>query len=359
MPEGIPYSKGPMALSPDGQRLAAGVTGGLLVHSLDGLDPVLVPLPDRSGPVNSVAWSEDSREVVYSVSGEIRRFPYPGGDHLLVAETEGYVGALAVVGPTVFYTAGTDTVFWRASLRGGVPESMPAPEDGSHFHDLQPIHGTDLLLGSRHWQQTVDGVRENSYWVSIISPDGHQDLMEQDYSDGTFCLVGDHIVMERGTEEKRALWAFPFSHSTRELTGGPFFLWPGRSPLASRDGDLVYASGAPRKSQLAWLDREWRDRVCGSTSNGGFLAASFPGRWPRRLPLRQGGLGLRRGPGQRGASRDLGGHVPESVLVARGSAGRSGDQEDAAPERSWRPGPLGCARPLDVGLPGRLPSAAE
>jgi serine/threonine-protein kinase len=257
MPEGIPFEADRMAVSPDGQRLAMPTSSGILIHSLDGLVPVLEPLPEDLGWERSVTWTPDSREVVYSAGGEIRRFAVPGGPHIVVADLDGEASDLNVVGETVIFDLDRDELLQRVPLRGGAREDFgEKPLEDSHIDALRRLPGTDRLLGIRHLNPVPSKLQAEQKWISIFGPDGERNLVEVELATENPCLVGGHIVVEV-VGETSSLWAYPFSLDELAITGEPFFLWPGRDPRASHDGDLFYVhEDSPRRAQLAWLDRD-------------------------------------------------------------------------------------------------------
>src|SRR6266542_1323901 len=263
------FDGGPMALSPDGRRLAflAPTAEGknlLWVRPLNGM--AAQPLAGTDG-AGYPFWSPDSRFLGFFAGGKLKKIDASGGPPQVLCDTqEGRGGTWNREGVILFSPSSRDALL-RISSAGGVP--APATEfdvskrefshrfpfflpDGRHFLYLAqavgtgPSGGREVFIGTLDSKERRSLLRVNSNVVFAPSaPRGDR----------------GHILFSH----ERTLLAQPFDAKRLRLSGEAFPVgeqvqYFGNFGLgvftASDNGILAYqASGAGGMSQLVWLDR--------------------------------------------------------------------------------------------------------
>jgi Tol biopolymer transport system component len=263
------FDLGPMALSPDGRRLAflaptAERKNLLWVRPLNGM--AAQPLAGTEGG-SYPFWSPDSRFLGFFAGGKLKKIDASGGPPQILCDTqEGRGGTWNREGVILFSPSSRDPLL-RVSSAGGAP--VPATEldvsqrefshrfpfflpDGRHFLYLAqgvgigPNGGRDVCIGSLDSKERRSLLRVNSNAVFAPSAPGG---------------ASGHILFSR----ERTLLAQTFDAKRLRLSGeafpvGEHVQYFGNFGLgvftASDNGILAYqAGGVGGLSQLVWLDR--------------------------------------------------------------------------------------------------------
>jgi Tol biopolymer transport system component len=266
------FDLGPMALSPDGRRLAylaptAERKNLLWVRALNGM--AAQPLASTDGAAYPF-WSPDSRFLGFFAGGKLKKIDASGGPPQVLCDTqEGRGGTWNREGVILFSPSSRDALL-RVSSSGGAP--APATEldlsrrefshrfpfflpDGRHFLYLAqgvgtgPGGGREVFIGSLDSKERRSLLRVNSNVVFTPSAPGE---------------TSGHILFSH----ERTLLAQPFDAKRLRLSGeavpvGEQVQYFGNFGLgvftASDNGILAFqAGGGGGISQLVWLDRAGR-----------------------------------------------------------------------------------------------------
>jgi Tol biopolymer transport system component len=256
---------GPVALSPDGKRLAFVARDAerkvrLWIRELDS-DQVsfLQGTDDAAYPF----WSPDGRSVGFFADGKLRRIDADGGAMLTLCDaTFGKGGSWSPDGKILFapsYNTGIHVV----SADGGEPTPVTtldaeANENSHRFPELLP-DGKHFLFLVRVSQsrETLDNI------VMVGSLDGGEPR-ELVRSPAQASFAAGHLLFLR----ERVLVARPFDAARLDFAGEAFVIAEGVQIIAgaaravfsaSDTGTLVFQrGGADSMSRLAWFDREGR-----------------------------------------------------------------------------------------------------
>ena len=251
---------GPVAMSPDGRRLAFGATtaGGksqLWVRPLDAL--TAQPLAGTEG-AKYPFWSPDSRWLGFFADGKLKKIEAGGGPALtLCGAPNGVGGTWSRDGVIVFAPSSTVDVLYQVSANGGVASPVTTLDrtrgetdhrwpwflpDGRHFLYLA---GTGASGGA---------IRAGSISNKADSKVLVESMFNAVYSQGYLLFLRDTTLMAQPFDAKRLATtadAVPVAEGVQALPGvldGVFSL--------SENGVLVYRTGgASAGAQLAWFDR--------------------------------------------------------------------------------------------------------
>jgi Tol biopolymer transport system component len=254
-PGRTPPNGNPMAISPDGKRIAYAIGGRLWIRDLDKLESIEVETP--SEPL-FVFWSADSEWVAFAAGSKLWKAPAEGGTVTAIADQPGALaggsGASWTVDDRILLARG-DAGLYQVSARGGDLETIlqadPETEGDLHQPSALPdgrgflfvVHAKDgrpdtLQLYSEGERETLLRIEDQDIWDPVYSATGH--------------------ILYRRQPANPGIWALPFSLTDLEVTGEPFLVVPdGDLPSVSRDGTLIHVSGSSSElTQMVWLNRD-------------------------------------------------------------------------------------------------------
>ena len=263
------FDGGPMALSPDGRRLAflAPTAEGknlLWVRPLNGM--AAQPLADTDG-AGYPFWSPDSRFLGFFAGGKLKKIDASGEPPQVLCDAQSGRGGTWNREGVILFSPSLRDALQRVSSAGGSP--APATEldaskqeyshrfpfflpDGRHFLYLAQamragqIGGEEVCIGSLESKERRSLFRANSNPVFAPAAPG---------------AASGHILFSR----ERTLLAQPFDARRLRLSGEAFAVGEQVQYFAnfgfgvftaSDNGILAYqASGAGSITQVVWLDR--------------------------------------------------------------------------------------------------------
>jgi Tol biopolymer transport system component len=260
----------PLAISPDGSRLAyAAVEGGgrtrLFLRPLDRFEST--PIPGTDGG-SAPFFSPDGRWIGYYANGTLQRISIDGGAPLKIADAppvwSAAWGADEVI---VFAAAGAPGGLWRVAAGGGAPERLTTVDTSAgeiHHAYPQRLPNGDVLLGvftDRGWH--LASLTLASKAVRPLGQPGSGGA-------GAQYLDTGHLMYASGG----GLVAVPFVPQTG-ATGSPIPLLErpdidpsgGAASVVSSSGTLVYiprTSAIPVRS-LVTVDRGGRAALLSDT----------------------------------------------------------------------------------------------
>jgi serine/threonine protein kinase/Tol biopolymer transport system component len=273
---------GPIAVSPDGRRLAMVVRSGneslLWVRPFNAV--VAQPLRGTEG-VNNPFWSPDNRSIAFFAGGKLKKIELSGGSPQTLCDAPGHpFGGTWSRGGMIVFGHRPGNPLYRVSAAGGAatevtkldqsrqetghrwPHFLP---DGRHFLfsvDSAQSENRGIYVGSLDTEETTRLLVANSSTNYMSSPDGSY-----------LIFVRDEILM-----------AQPFDVELLKLTGEPFRVVerlrynPGNGLgfSVSENGVLAYdPSGSNENLQLAWFDRAGKQvGVVGAAGNISTFALS-------------------------------------------------------------------------------------
>src|SRR5262245_59771958 len=250
-------ASGPLALSPDGRRLAMVARNGdgptrLWIRSLYELTARELSGTDgATGPF----WSPDGRFLGFSADGKLKKVDVAGGSPVTLCDVENYTGGAWNREGTLLFGSARSGLY-KVSSAGGAPVAVTTVGKDERGH-ARP----SFLPDGRHFLFTELGTGTTSIG-SLDSPD-RRTLLENSDSITVVYSQG-HVLFLRGT----TLMAQPFDEQRLTLTGEAVpvadqIRTGGQPPFvqfglfaASESGVLVYQRGTSLVGgQLVWLDR--------------------------------------------------------------------------------------------------------
>jgi serine/threonine protein kinase len=252
-------------ISPDGRKLAFVATSEgkqlVWVRPLDSL--VAQPLSGTDGALLPF-WSPDSRFIVFSASGKLKKVEAAGGPPQTLCDTQPFAlgGSWSRDGTIIF---GSNSGLLRVSSAGGVPTPLTSLDSSRHERGhLWP----QFLPDDRHFLYLAASNQSENSAIYLASRDSAKDrrqLVRAAYNAvyapsvkyGRGQLSGYLLFVREGT-----LMAQPFDEKRLELAGEAF-------PVAeqvglyldlaffsvSSNGVLAHRAGGGQNTQLAWYDR--------------------------------------------------------------------------------------------------------
>ena len=259
-PEGVEMATAMPVFSPDGSKIliAPGPLGRgqLWIRNLDS--PALRPLPGTEGATGAV-FSPDSRSVVSTVGGSLRRIDLTGGAMQTLCELNGRGGGLWAWSRDGLILVSEASVIKQVSASGGAPKPVTTLDaaagealhlfahflpDGRRFL-YYAFHGTnqpgEVYLGSvddPKWRRRLlQGTGPAAYappgWLLFVRDDV---LLAQPFDAGKLELSGEPVPVAQQVGGSQGVDGFLYS--------------------VSETGSLVWRLGASaRSTQLTWLDR--------------------------------------------------------------------------------------------------------
>ena len=251
----------PMAVSPDGRRMAfvavgAGNNALLWVRSLDTLTAQMLAGTEGA---SSPFWSPDSRFLGFFAGSKLKKIDVAGGPPITLCDAPSSRGGSWSRDGIIVFNPGNNVALQKVSAAGGTPTAATVLTSGESAH-RRPV----FLPDGRHFLYSASPASGQAVGLSIY-------VASLDSADRTLLLTADannvlyshgHLLFLRET----TLMAQPFDVQRLELAGDAFPIaeqiqLSGTTPpngffSASENGVLAYQTGTiGAGSQLVWFDR--------------------------------------------------------------------------------------------------------
>ena len=265
-----------LAISSDGERIAAVTSGGLVVRARDQLDTLQIPGLSAPG-AGAPFFSPDGRWIAFTDGQALKKIPSTGGPTEQIAESG--PAAIASWGDGGIVFAGMNGLFHIAP-GGGAPLALPAGL-GVNEQATYP----QLLPGSAAVLFTVIPTRTNTPGFLANATGARVDVLD-------LATGARHTVVNGGGRAQylptghlvyvvgETLYAAAFDAERLELRGAavPVLKGVNVSEFAiSNEGTLVYVSrAAVSGNTLVWVDRQGREQA--------LEAPARPYNYPRLSP---------------------------------------------------------------------------
>ena len=247
----------PMAISPDGRRLAVEAansegTTQIWIRSLESLDAQ--PL---AGTIGGFApfWSPDSRFVGFFADGKLKKVDTSGGAPITLCDAPIPQGGSWSQDGVIVFAPTVNSALQKVSASGGVPTSASSLTEGETGH-RRPW----FLPDGRHFLFSANAPAAGQrpvYLAAVDSPD-RTELLRADSANVSYSQ--GHLLYRRGN----TLMAHPFDAQRLQLTGEPVPVAEevqANGAIAnalfsvSDTAVLVYSTGNSQLGQLLWFDR--------------------------------------------------------------------------------------------------------
>jgi serine/threonine-protein kinase len=255
----------PLAVSPDGSRLAYVATGSngrplLHLRELDRFESISIPGSEGAdGPF----FSPDSRWVGFFTDKKLLKVSVEGGPPLEICDVAQVVpGASWGPDDTIYFTFTRGSGLVRVPASGGVPEELTSPD----FASGETEHGWPKVLPGGESLVFTIASAEGSHIGALSLQTGETRTLLRGSGGARYVSTG-HLVYTRAG----GMLAVPFDPKNLEITGSPtpvsedIFInrAQGRGLAAfsvSDDGLLAYVPGgaAASENSLVWVDRQGR-----------------------------------------------------------------------------------------------------
>jgi serine/threonine-protein kinase len=252
-----------VAISPDGTHLAYAANGGLYLRELSGFDVHPIPGIANTDGVTAVAFSPDSRSIVFwATDRTLKRIPVIGGVPVTLCEAENPLGLNWTSDGILF---GQISGITRVSANGGKPEMLVPAKSGELLFGPQLLPGGDALMFTVSTGATPESWNRAVIVMQSLKG-GERKTLVQPGADGRYVSTGHIVYAVGGT-----LYAVAFDSNRREVTGGPNAVIEGvlRSTGGASggtqfsfadNGSLAYMPGPPGavsfQFDLAFTDRK-------------------------------------------------------------------------------------------------------
>ena len=251
---------GPIAISPDGSRIAfaaTDATGGssLWIRSLDSIDSQIVP--DTSG-ASDPFWSPDSRVLGFFAEGKLKEVEVPGGSVTTVCDAAEPRGGTWNNKGIILFAADAGGGLYTVSDNGGKVNQIATLNETRKESSLRfPC----FLPDGRHFLYYVLGNTAENTGVSLGSLDSKETkwLLAAD-SSGIYSPEGTILFLKN-----QSLMGIAFDAAQLKILGEPYriaeHVWFHGSAVAitaitAATKDIIaYRSGGILESHLVWRDR--------------------------------------------------------------------------------------------------------
>ncbi len=276
-PEKAAFGMSPLALSPDGRRLAfVATTAGkdsLYVRDLDSLTAHLLPGTEGA---SYPFWSPDSRFLAFFADAKLKKVDLAGGPALTLCSVTGRGGSWSK--NDIIVVSRRNSGLSRVPASGGSAALLTSPDRArgelSHASPWFLPDGRHILYTS------YGGDKSGIYVADLDSPQDPKPLIVAVNSKAVFTAPGYLLFMR-----ERSLMAQRFDAGKVLLSGDPVRIAdrvdsePQDSGhfSASGNGVIAYMSGGtPRTTELTWFDR--------SGNKQGVVGAAGTMLWPAISP---------------------------------------------------------------------------
>ncbi|MEO8347492.1 MAG: protein kinase, partial [Acidobacteriota bacterium] len=256
-------TSGPVAVSPDGRRLAFSVLdpeGKVLLYFRDLDAPTAVPIPGTDEAAFPF-WSPDSRSLGFSARGRLKLVEASGSAPAprTVADVLGGRGGSWSADGTILFAPSVRQPLWQIAAAGGKPLPATRLEEGEIDHSWPWFlpDGRRFLYRSRFLETD-----RNAIFLASLDSKERQLVLQFD-SDAAYSPSG-HLLFGRGG----SLMAVRFDVGKGRIEGEPVELAQGVERIAVTaktvfgvsENLLVYAPRSERRlARLAWFDRTGRE----------------------------------------------------------------------------------------------------
>jgi eukaryotic-like serine/threonine-protein kinase len=271
------FDSGPMALSPDGRRIAFVATSSgtnlLWVRSLDGSSAQsLAGTEGASFPF----WSPDSRFLGFFAGGKLKKVEASGGPPQTLADASfGRGGAWNREGVILFSPSSRDSIY-RVSAAGGEASRITNLDlETGEFSHRWPIFLPDGKRFLYLAQASMTAHKGNAIYVASL--DGRERRLLFNGNTNVVYAPPGHLLFQR----EKTLLARPFDPKNLRFTEEAFpvaenvTLFPNVAVAAftaSHTGLIAYQTGGGGgRTQLTWLDRA--GKPVGTIGDPGYLSA--------------------------------------------------------------------------------------
>ena len=266
-------SRGIVAMSPDGARIAYTANAQLYIRARDRLESTAI----TAG--GSPFFSPDGQSVGFWQGGQLKRVSVNGGAPVVVCDAQALFGATWTTDDTILFGQGPAGI-WRVAASGGQPEQLIKLDAG------QRAHGPQLLPGGRAVLFTLSQVAQpwDDGQIVVHSLDtGMRKVIAQGGTDARYLPTGHVVYVRQGT-----LLAMPFDNSTLEAKGTAVALvedvaqslvgLTGAAHFSvSGDGTLVYVPSSSmnlNSASFVWVDPKGQETPV-SGAQGVYLAPTL------------------------------------------------------------------------------------
>jgi Tol biopolymer transport system component len=262
----------PALVSPDGQRIVFSATSAdgnsqLWVRSLDALPAQ--PLPGTEGAA-AAFWSPDSRAIVYSTGGKLRKVDLAGGRPLTLADSPGLRGGSWSPAGIIVFAPDSTSALLRVAAGGGAP--VPATKldaargENSHRFPWFLPDGRHFLFGAGRanpgpvLDASAGGGDPEAIRIGSLDSLDSKVLLEADsnaiYSQGYLLFLRERTLMAQPFDAKRLALtgeAVPLAEEVPHMFATKSS-WYGLFS-ASETGLLAYQTGLGSGNLLlTWMD---------------------------------------------------------------------------------------------------------
>jgi eukaryotic-like serine/threonine-protein kinase len=243
------FSPGPVAVSPDGKRLAFSATNEngvtkLYVRSLASKEAkAIAGTEDAAMPF----WSPDGSSLGFLADGKLKTVNLGNGNVQILADaTEDTCadrGAWSASGTILFTPGGCEGPLDKISASGGKPTPATKLESGEVGH-MSPA----LLPDGRHFLYfSLGRGNSGSIWMASLGSSEQEPVLKNadspEFADG-------HLLFSRGNR----IFAQPFDPATGKLSGEATALAEAQQFSVSR-GQVLAFQGGMMEGRLEWFDR--------------------------------------------------------------------------------------------------------
>ena len=264
VPEDVPLTTGTngrtLAISPDGSNLAfLGPGRAIYIRAIDQLQPR--PLPGTEA-AHTPFFSADGEWVGFYSGNSVKKVALAGGPPMTITPSSGVRGAVWGPDDRIILAPYPSVGLMRVAASGGPVDTLTTPDTsiGEISHRYP-----ELLPGGKAVAFTIWSGGTNDASIAVLSLETGEIKRLITGTDARYVETG-HLVYGSGDG---SLLAVPFDAQKMELTGSPVSLLEdlmvksiGTSEFTvSRDGTLVYLTGAAAGMTLATVDRNGIERI--------------------------------------------------------------------------------------------------
>ncbi|MGH9704613.1 MAG: protein kinase domain-containing protein, partial [Candidatus Acidiferrales bacterium] len=241
------FSAGPVAVSPDGARLAFSATDQngvtkLWIRPLGSSESAAVSgTDDAAAPF----WSPDSRSVAFFADSKLKSVELDNGNIQVLSDTTctNSNGAWGK-GGTILYTPHCQGPLNQISSSGGMPHPVTKFEEGEFRYESPAF----LPDGKHFVFATSDKDHVHTIWAASLDSTEKKlvlkDADSPEYSSGYLLFVGSG----------KRVFAQQFDPGSSKLSGSAIALAESTEYSVSTNGVLAYQGGSDR-GRMEWYDR--------------------------------------------------------------------------------------------------------